>query len=136
MCYFTWKLELVSNILWAIVDQFRYGEFIGGIDLIFCGLEVPLFGKVGPKNKKCQCKVQFCTQRNSKIQRKTVVSFSVRQKTSILLKIGSKIHNYLFKVKFGASNNSNLDNSMVMFTYLFLAGNILFGKFWSKKTKL
>ena len=27
MCYFTWKLELVSNILWIIVDLFNFYLF-------------------------------------------------------------------------------------------------------------
>ena len=32
-------------------------------------------------------------------------------------KFGPKIQNYLFKVKFGTKTNSNMQNSMVMFTF-------------------
>ena len=43
-----------------------------------------------------------------------------------------KIQNCQFKLKFDTQPNSNMQNSVVVFTFLFQAGNILFGQIWSK----
>ena len=44
--------------------------------------------------------------------------------------------NCQFKLKFGTYTNSNMQNSVMMFTFLFLTGNTLFGQIWSKKIKI
>ena len=38
-------------------------------------------------------------------------------------------------LKYGTETNSNMQNSMMLFTFLFLSGNTLFGQIWSKKSK-
>ena len=75
MRYFTWKLELIPNILWVIVDYFEYTEFNGDVHF-------------------------FC----------------FKPETAFLGKFGSKNQNGQFELKFGAYTNSNMQNSMVVYT--------------------
>ena len=50
-------------------------------------------------------------------------------------KFGPKNQNYQFKVKFGAETNSNMVNSMVIFTFLFSTQNSLFWENLIQKIK-
>ena len=43
-------------------------------------------------------------------------------------KFGPKKENLQFKMKFGTSSNSNVENSMVRITYVILTGETVFGQ--------
>ena len=47
-----------------------------------------------------------------------------------------KNQNYQLKLEFGTYTNSNMHNSIMLFSFLFLSGNTLFGQILSKKSKL
>ena len=47
-----------------------------------------------------------------------------------------KNQNYQLKLKFGNETNSNMQNSMEVFTFLFRKENSLSGQIWYKKSKL
>ena len=51
-------------------------------------------------------------------------------------KFGPKTQNYWFKLKFCTQTNSNMQNSIVMFTFSVFDWKYLFGQIWSKKLKL
>ena len=49
-----------------------------------------------------------------------------------LRKSGLKCQNYQFNLKFGTYTNLNMQNSVMLFTFLFSFGNTLFGQALSK----
>ena len=51
-------------------------------------------------------------------------------------KLGPKNQNCQFKLKYGTETNSNMQNSMVIFTFLFPTRISFFEGIWSKKSKL
>ena len=51
-------------------------------------------------------------------------------------KLDPKTQSYLFKLKFCTWTNSNMQNSMVMFTFSVSDWKYIFGQIWSKKSKL
>ena len=59
--------------------------------------------------------------------------FLFRLEIPILGKFGPQNQNYQFKLKFSSWTNSNMQNSVMLFT--FSTGNTLFGQIWSKKSK-
>ena len=65
-----------------------------------------------------------------------VHSFCFWSEIPFLGRFGPKNQNYQFKLKFGTYTNSNMQNSMLMFTFSVLIRNTLFGQIWSKKSKL
>ena len=95
MRYFTWKLELIPNILWVIVDYFEYTEFNGDVHF-------------------------FC----------------FKPETTFLGKFGSKNQNGQFELKFGAYTNSNMHNSVVVFTLSVLGLKKLFWANLVQKIKM
>ena len=66
-----------------------------------------------------------------------VFTFLLRLEIPFLVKCDPKNQYFQFKLKFGAKNNLNMQNSMVVFTfsvfYRFLFS--LFGQIWFKKSK-
>ena len=59
-----------------------------------------------------------------------------RLEIPFLSKFGSKNQNSQFKLKFGTETNSNIQNSMRMFTYLGFDPKYFFGHIWSKNSNL
>ena len=56
--------------------------------------------------------------------------FYLRPDTSLFSKFAPKNQNCQFKLKFGTQTNSNVQNAIVIFTFPFSTGKILFlGKF-------
>ena len=51
-------------------------------------------------------------------------------------KFGPKSQNYQFQLKFGTYTNSNMQNSIVMFTFPAFDQKYCFWEIWSKKLKL
>ena len=62
--------------------------------------------------------------------------FVFEWKLPFLGKFVPKNQNYQFKLKFGTYSNSDMQNSMVMFTFSVLIRNTLFGQISSKKSNL
>ena len=60
------------------------------------------------------------------------VHFFFRLKIPFLGKFGPKNQNYQFKLKFGIYFNSNIQNSMVMFTFCVFDGKY---RFWANASK-
>ena len=57
-------------------------------------------------------------------------------KNIFLGKLGSKNQNYQFKQKFDTYTNSNMQNSMVVFTFSALDRDNFFWQIWSEKVKI
>ena len=80
--------------------------------------EIPVLGKFGPKNLKCQFKLKFDTKTNLNMQNSIVmVTFCSRPKASFLGKFCLRNQNCQFKLKFGFETISDMQNSMVMFSF-------------------
>ena len=62
--------------------------------------------------------------------------FCFQLEIPFLGKFGPKTQNYQFKLKFCTQTNSNMQNSMMMFTFSVFDWKYLFGQIWSKKSKL
>ena len=62
--------------------------------------------------------------------------FLFNQKCHIWATFVKKSQNYQFKLKFSTYNNSNMQNSMVMFILSVFNKSTFFGQLWSKKWKL
>ena len=80
--------------------------------------------------------------RPSKCFKTTVELTFTTQKTNLFStgntffgKFGSKTQNYQFKLKFCTYTNSNMQNSMVMFTFSVFDWKYLFRQTWSKNSK-
>ena len=65
MRYFTWKVELVSNILQLIVDLFKDVAFYGGVYILHLWLKISFLDKFGQTNQNCQFKLKFGEKTNS-----------------------------------------------------------------------
>ena len=50
-------------------------------------------------------------------------------------KFDPKVESCLFKVKFSTQTNSDIKNSIVMFTFSFSTENTLFGQIWFQNSK-
>ena len=97
-----------------------------------------LFVQIWSKNQNFQFKLKFGTQTNSNDGEFNggVQFFCFRLEIPILDKFGSKIRNCLFKVKFGAHTNSDMQNSMVMFTFSFFDQRYFFWANLAQKVKI
>ena len=58
------------------------------------------------------------------------------EKMVVFVKNLVKTENCQFKLKFGTLTNSDMQNSIVMFTFSLFNQKYLFGQIWSKKLKL
>ena len=59
-----------------------------------------------------------------------------KRETPFSGKFAPKTQNCQFKVKFGTYTNSNMLNTVVVFTFCILDGKHPFGQIWSRKSKL
>ena len=74
-----------------------------------------LLGKFGPKTLNYLFKLEFGTYTNFRVE------------IPLFGKFGPKTQNCQFKLKFGTETNSNMQNSMVMFTFSVVDRKHLFG---------
>ena len=65
-----------------------------------------------------------------------VLFFCFKPEKPFLGKSSQKNQNCQFKLKFGAKNNLNMRNSMMMFAFSVFEWKYLFDQIWSKKWKL
>ena len=126
---FEWKYPIWANLVqkikiaissWNLVPTLIRACRIQCDVHSFCfWSEIPFSGKFGPKN-----------------QIGNVHFFCFLFEIPFLGKFVPKLQNSHLKLKFGTSSNSSMQNSMLMFIFLFLIGNPLFWQIWSKKSKL
>ena len=101
--------NLVARLIWKCRIQWWFHFF-------HFWLELPLLGKLGPKNQNCQFKLKFGTYTNSNKQN-SVALFCFRPETLFLGKYGPKNQTCQFKLKFSTYINSDIQNSMVVFIF-------------------
>ena len=68
-------------------------------------------------------------------KRYSLFSFSI-ENAFFLVIVVQNVKIVGLKANFIGQSNSNIHNSMMLFTFLFSTGNTLFGEIWSKKSKL
>ena len=84
---------------------------------------------------KTTVELMFTTRKSKRLQSLDCL-FCFQLEIPFLGKFGPKTQNYQFKLKFCTQTNSNMQNSMVMFTFSVFDWKYLFGQIWSKKSKL
>ena len=63
-------------------------------------------------------------------------NFCFRPEIPFLGKFGPKIQNYQFKLKFGTKTNSNMQNSMAMFTFSTFDRKFPFRAYFAQKIRI
>ena len=133
--YGFWVFEahfLIKNFL---LKKSVYAQFNGGVHFLYLKVEIPFFGKFGPKKQNCQFKLKFGTETNSIMQNAMVmINFSIFDwKCSFWANLVQK-----FKI---VSLSWNMIPRVIRICkiqwryslFLFKTGNTLFWQIWSKK---
>ena len=120
---FDWKQPFQAKL----VRKVKNAGFNGDIHFFCFRLGLPFLGKFGLKSQNCLLKVNLLLRIIRICRFQWWYSFFfLRQETPFLDKFGPKNQSCQFKLKFCTKTKSNMQNSMVVFSFSVLDGKQLF----------